>query len=177
MTLPVVTRVYMKPLLPQRPFRGLSFDAVVRRTKSELLKRMKEKLQQTTFSDRAKKALAKALRVEVKPSSLVLTANHPAFFPLVKGQKSRQMTWLTKTTRPIPIVLDSGEIIFRNATIKSMGGTSKYGRIKGLPSWTHPGHEPSDFIEQAKKIARETIKKRMMDEVRAKLRANLKRGR
>lgn len=177
MTLPVVTRVYMKPLLPKRPFRGLSFDAIVRRTKGELLKRMKEKLQQTTFTDRAKKALAKALKVEIKPSSLVLTANHPAFFPLVKGQKTGQMKWLTKARRPIPIVLDSGELIFRNATVKSMGEISPYGRIKGLPKWTHPGREPSDFIENAKKLARDTIKKRLMDEVRAKLRSNIKRGR
>jgi len=158
----IATSIYLKPLIPTA-LAGMSFDRVLRRLQRDLLKRLKAKLQQTVFSDRAKKALARSMRIEVHPSSLRVTTNHPAFFPLVDGQAKGQMTWLTKAKRPIPIITDTGKLIFRNATAKSMANGS----------WIHPGRKPSDFVSKAKSEARKFLKGKLVAEVRKQIRAGL----
>lgn len=160
----IATRIYMKPLLPS----NFEVDAekVLKRTKRNLFKRIKAELQQETFSDAAKKAFAKAMKIEVKPSSLRVTATHPAFAPMVKGQKSEQMGWLTKADRPIPIITETGKLIFRSATARSM----KDGK------WIHPGRKPSTFIDTAKKETREHIKKVLRKEAAKELRMALQRA-
>jgi hypothetical protein len=153
------TRVYLKPLLPAgRPM--VEPDKVLRRSKRDLLRRLRQNLFQTTFSDAAKKALARALSVEIRPSSLRITANHPAFRPLVMGQRKAQMTWLTKARAPIPIILDSGKLIFRSATPRSMENGS----------WWHPGRQPSNFVDKAKKQTRQFIKDKLKKELVSQLR-------
>jgi hypothetical protein len=154
----IAARVYLKPLLP-RLRRGITTDDVLRRIRQDLLRRVKKTLLQTTFSDRAKKALHQAIKVEVKPSSLRITAKHPAFGPLVAGQRKGQMKWLAKAKRPIPIITEKGELIFRNATPRSME--------RG--SWIHPGREPSDFVEKAKKATREFMQEKLPEEFGRKL--------
>jgi len=157
----IASRVYLKPLLPGELPGDRDVSVFLKHSKRDLLRRVRSKLKQTTFSDRAKRALSKALKIEVKPSSLRIVALHPAFAPLVKGQKAEQMTWLTKARRPIPIVTERGEIIFRSATAKSM----QDGR------WIHPGRRPSDFIEKAKKESRAFLKTKFEKEVRKQVRA------
>ena len=159
----IATRMYMKPLLPDT-FSG-DLEAALHKAKRELMKRIKQELMQTAFSERAKKSLAKAITIEIKPSSLQITAKHPAFGPLVKGQKKEQMTWLTKATKPIPIITETGELIFRTATARSMAD----GR------WIHPGRPPESFIDRAKKTSREVLKNRFEKELRAQVRKNWKR--
>lgn len=155
-----VAGIYAKPLIgdvevdPQR---------VLKRLRADLNIRLRHKLMMTTFSDAAKKRMAKSLRITLKPSSLVVSTNFPGFFPLLRGQKKQQMAWLTKARAPIPIVLDTGEILFRNATPQSM----KNG------SWWHPGREPTDFVSKAKKEAREFIKRRMAKEILKQLKESL----
>lgn len=144
--------VYGKPLLKGL---GVSTDKALNRVKQSVLRRLRDKLVQSTFSDRAKKALAKSLVVEIGPSSLTLYSKHPAFTQLMRGQRSGQMKWLTKARAPIPIINEQGELIFRSATIKSM----KNGR------WIHPGRPPYDFIDKAKKEARTQIRKAIVLEV------------
>lgn len=148
-----VKATYLKPLLPGR-FADLSPATALRQLRAEMLRRIKAKLTQTTFSDRAKRALAKAVSIEVKESSLVITAKHPAWGPLVNGQRERQMTWLTKATRPIPIITESGELIFRSATPKSMADGK----------WMHPGRAPSNFVEKARQEAREFMRTKLYRE-------------
>ncbi len=150
----VAGRVYLRPLLPSQTVLAFDPDGVLRRTKRVLLKRIRGKLLQETFSDAAKKAIARSVRVETKPNSLIITASHPAFGPLVMGQKKQQMTWLTKARVPIPIITETGKLIFRNATARSMAD----GR------WVHPGRKPSTFVEKAKTETREFIKSRLAKE-------------
>jgi len=147
-----LTSLYGKPLLRGL---GVSPENALNRVKYSVLRRLRDKLVQSTFSERAKKALAKSLMVEVGPSSLTLYSKHPAFTYLMRGQRKGQMRWLTKSRAPIPIITEEGKLIFRSATIKSM----KDGK------WVHPGRPPYDFIEKAKKEARTQIRKAIVSEV------------
>jgi hypothetical protein len=154
MTAPfIASRVYLKPLLPKK-FKG-DTEIILKKAKKDLSIRLKEKLMQTALSDRAKVALLKAIKIEVKPSSVRVTANHPAFAPLVYGQRKGQMKWLKKARKPIPIVTDDGKLIFRNATARSM----KNGH------WVHPGRPPSDFVSSAKEASRVYLKKKFAKEI------------
>lgn len=160
----IATRVYLKPLLPDS-YTPVSPEAVLKRAKKDLLRRIRRKLTQTTFSDRAKKALSRALKIEVKESSLVIIGKHPAFGPLLRGQKAEQMTWLTKAKRPIPIVTDDGKLIFRNATSRSMENGK----------WHHPGRAPQDFVAKAKTESRTFLKERLAKEIAKSLRKGMRR--
>jgi hypothetical protein len=146
---------YLKPLTLSR-FGGLSATTALRTLRSEMLRRIKAKLTQSTFSVRAKKALAQALTIEVQESSLTITAHHPAYKFLLEGQRAGQMTWLTKARRPIPIVTETGEVIFRSATPKSMADGK----------WMHPGREPNNFVERARQEARAFMRDKLYREFR-----------
>ena len=172
----VAARVMMRPLFPDGL--NLRLDKALSKARRELMRRIKSKLEQTTFSSRAKASLAKSIRVEVRPASLVVTTNHPAFVPLVLGQKRRQMTWLKKAARPIPIITETGELIFRNAHARSLTWTKgpmtgpNVGRQRG---WVHPGRPPSDFMERAKQEARTYLKEKFKEELSKQLRKAFKK--
>ena len=156
-----VGSAYLKPLLPQGFEDKLDPEHILRDLKQGLLKRIKEAIRtQDTFSERAKVALAKAMRVEIKASSVRITINHPAWIPMVLGRSSKQMSWLTKARSPIPIITDSGETIFRSATPKSMADGK----------WVHPGYQKTNLLEKARKEAREYVKKQITRQVRAMFR-------
>jgi hypothetical protein len=159
-----ITHIKLKPLL--QGSLTLNPERVLKSLQREVLRSFRGKLLQEAFSDRAKRALSQGIRVKVGAKSVTVIATHPAFFPLLEGQKPGQMTWLTKARRPIPIVTDNGELIFRSATAKSMSNGK----------WVHPGHDPTTVLEKAKDEAREVIKKRVSAEFRKQLRASL-RGR
>jgi hypothetical protein len=148
-----LSTIYGKPFLKDL---DTSPDKALNRIKFSVLTRLRQKLVQSTFSDRAKKALSKSLKVEQGPSSLTFYSTHPAFIQLMRGQRKGQMRWLTKARAPIPIITETGELIFRTATIKSM----KDGK------WIHPGRPPYDFVSKAKKEAKEQIRKAIVQEVR-----------
>lgn len=158
-----VTTAKLKPLFPQGSLR-LNAEKVLRSLQREVLKRLRGKILQETFSDRARRALARGMKVQIGKNSIKVIATHPAFIPLLQGQRKGQMTWLTKARVPIPIVTDSGKLIFRSATAKSM----KDGK------WLHPGRDPTTVIEKAKKEAREVIKQRIADDLRKQLRRTLR---
>lgn len=145
--------VYGKPLIE-----GLasSPERALKMLKMDVLRRIRLKLLQSTFSDRAKKAFSRALAVNIGPSSLTIVAKHPAFAMMLKGRDKKQMRWLVKAKAPIPIITEEGELIFRSATPRSMANGK----------WVHPGRKGADFLEQAKKEAKEAIKKRLIAEVR-----------
>lgn len=160
----ITTRMYLKPLAPDEYFETGSIETVLRRAKREVLKQVKSELSQSAFSPRAKRALAKSVQITIKPSSLQVITKHPAFKYLVQGQRKGQMTWLTKAERPIPIITEQGELIFRWATAKSMQ--------RG--SWVHPGRRPDKFVDRAKKRAREVLKEKFKKELRRNIRMALK---
>jgi hypothetical protein len=148
---------YLKPLTGGA---NINPDRALRTLQKELLRRIKAKLTQSTFSDRAKKSLARAVSIEVKASSLVIIAKDPRWNFMVGGQKPGQMTWLTKAKRPIPIVTETGEVIFRWATPRSM--------LDG--KWFHPGRAPSDFLEQARQEARSFLRDKLRQQFANQLR-------
>ncbi len=156
-------RIYMKPLLPGQGLQ-IDLDRIMVAGKRALLRRLKGKLlQQTAFTPRAKAALAAAVQVQIKKSSLQVTSDHPAFMPLITGQEKRQMTWLTKARGPIPIITDTGQLIFRNATPASME--------RG--AWWHPGRAPTNYVDKAKELTRKFMRDRVMKDLERNLRLRL----
>lgn len=157
-----VGSIYQKPLLPKLNAEMLESGKALKKAKSAVLKAIKRGILQTTFSKRAKIALTKCVKVEIKQSSLVITARHPAWKPLIEGQKAGQMTWLKKAKAPIPIVTESGEVIFRSATPKSFEDGK----------WVHPGRQPSNLVEKARREARTAVKATLAREVKRQLKAS-----
>lgn len=152
--------IKLKPLLPKDAIKATDPKKVLKSMQREILKQIRDAIQAQAFSPRAKAALKKGLKTKMGPSSIKIIATHPAFFPLLEGQRSEQMTWLTKAKRPIPIVLDNGEVIFRNASPRSMAN----GR------WYHPGRKPTTVLEIARRKTRELIKTRLVKEIQRQLR-------
>lgn len=156
-------RINLKPLVSTRGTEEVNTKKVLQSVQREILKAIREEIQKSAFSTRAKKALAAGVGTKMGTNSIRIIAKHPAFFPLVEGQKRQQMTWLTKAKRPIPIILDNGELIFRTATTRSMSR----GR------WYHPGRQPTTILDRARKRTRQIIKERLTKEVRRKIRASM----
>lgn len=159
-------RINLKPLLPKKPI-DLDPKKVLKSVQREILKAIRDEIQGQAFSPRAKRALKKGMTTKIGTNSIKVIATHPAWFPLLDGQKTEQMKWLTKAVRPIPIILDNGELIFRNATPRSMAR----GR------WYHPGRRPTTVLQKARKITREVIKRRLGKEFQRQLRAAMAKAR
>lgn len=157
-----VKRVNLRPLLPEGAL-DIDVEKVLKRLQREVLKQLRSKIVQEAFSERAKRALLDAIKIVIGPSSLSITANHPAFKTLLQGQAPGQMTWLTKAKAPIPIITEEGELIFRSATPKSMEDGS----------WQHPGRQKSTVLERAKEEARLLIKQRLEKELVKQLRKQM----
>lgn len=157
-----VTYTKLGPLLPSGF--ALNPDRVLKSLQRQVLRKMRGKLLQATFSDRAKRALSQGVKVKIGPRSVTVIATHPAFLPLLRGQEKGQMTWLTKARAPIPIVTDEGKLIFRSATPKSMSDGK----------WIHPGREPTTIIERAREEARQVVKEKLAVEFRRQLRQGLR---
>jgi len=158
-----VTRINLRPLTPD----ALKFDPVkfLKQAQKEIIKAMKQGITQSAFSEAAKRRLLKGFKVLPGRKSVTLVARDPAFRPLLEGQRAEQMKWLVKARAPIPIVLDSGELIFRTATARSMANGS----------WYHPGREPSHIIEKAKEEARKVLRAKAKRMLRKQLREMFKR--
>lgn len=165
--------IYLKPLTKKIDFKEADPERVLRHLDKDVLRRIKSRLLQTTFSKKAKIALARSVNVKMKGNSLVVTAYHPAFFPLVKGQQKKQMTWLTKASRPIPIITEQGKLIFRWASPRSMTQMNS----QGNPKWTHPGRRAQDVIERARKEALQYLEKRVGQVLRHQIKVKVVKGR
>lgn len=162
-----ISQIRYAPLIPSSQLRGVDPDLILRKLRSEVLKRVRANILQTVFSKRAKEALAKAIKIEVRPRSLSIMATHPAFKMFVEGRRRRQMKWLVKARAPIPIITEEGRLIFRTATPKSM----RDGK------WIHPGRAPSDFFSKARKEARDVIKNRLKRDLQRQLADAIRKGR
>ena len=139
-----------------RPLVGtldVNVATAIRSLGREMMKRIKAKIVQETFSARAKKALARSLTVKTGEASIQIIAKHP-IWRSVMGFRSHQMTWLTKARRPIPIVTESGDLIFRSATPRSMADGK----------WIHPGHPKMGFLEKARQEARAFMRDKLQRE-------------
>lgn len=163
-----ISTAYGKPLgrLDDELARAVTDDDIRRALQSlsrSVLVRMRSGIQRTAYSPAAKQVLSSAIKIEVKKSSIVIRTTHPAFKPLVLGQKREQMIWLTKARAPIPIVLDNGKVIFRSATPRSMAD----GR------WIHPGRRSTGIVEKSMKEAKDAVRKRLKKHIKDKVRKAL----
>jgi len=153
-----VSGMYLKPLM------GASREdplKVLMKLTGDLQKRIKAKIEETAFSQRAKTAFAKAVTIRILPRSIQILTSHPGFIPMLRGQKQGQMTWLVKAKAPIPIITDEGKLIFRSATPKSMADGK----------WIHPGRGPTDFIGRAKKATAAFIRAHLTKAVAKQIRS------
>lgn len=162
-----VARVNLKPLLPPGTLERVNPRRILKMVQREVLKTIQRKIVQSTLSHRAKVALKKGFEIQLRMSSIVVVARHPGFRPLLEGRHERQMRWLVKAQRPIPIVTDEGELIFRNATPRSMDNGS----------WYHPPRQPTTVMEKAREEAREVIKVRLRKELLREIRSASRRAR
>lgn len=158
-----VSRMNLKPVMGDVQADPMK---VLRQMKVELHRRIKLKIEESAFSRRAKEAFAKAVQIRVQPKSLLIMTTHPGFLPMIKGQQGGQMRWLVKAKRPIPMFTDEGELIFRSATPKSMADGK----------WVHPGRQPTDFIDRAKREARQFIREKLTKVLLQQIRAAAAQG-
>lgn len=148
-----ITSVYGKAF--RRGLDNLDISSVLEVLGKEILKRVRDQIRQSAFSDAAKKRLSKAVSIKLLPSSLAIVAKDPLWAYLVDGRRKHQMTWLVKARAPIPIVTETGEVIFRSATAKSM----KNG------SWVFPGRPALNIMDRAKKEAKAIARKKLGKEI------------
>ncbi len=140
-----VSGIYLKPILGESREDPLK---VLKKLTGDLQRRIKKKIEETAFSQRAKAAFAKAVTIRILPKSIQILTNHPGFIPMLRGQMQGQMKWLVKAKAPIPIFTDEGKLIFRSATPKSMSDGK----------WVHPGRGADDFVSRAKKETKAFIR-------------------
>lgn len=162
-----VTSINLLPLLPPGTLEKINPHRVLKRVQREVFKEIRTKIFESTLSHRAKAALKKGFEVQIRTRSVVVVAKHPAFRPLLEGRKHQQMKWLVKASRPIPIITDTGKLIFRNATPRSMEDGS----------WYHPQRKSTTVLEKASKAARKIIKSRLRSEFQREIRAAMGRAR
>jgi hypothetical protein len=105
--------------------------------------------------------LIRSFEYKIENDQLVISSDHPAAAYLDRGVKPYQMSHLTKVRKPIPIITDSGEVVFRSATEASM-------RSGG---WRHPGIEGKDFIQRGVAKAQEEIKKKAVEQTKRQIKA------
>ncbi len=150
------------PLVLPANLAGKTLTQVLREAQAEILRVVRRSIMQSTYSAAAKRALSSYLKVELGPASMTVTSSHPAFLPMLAGQKRGTMTWLKKARSPIPIVTEQGELIFRTATARSMahGG------------WQHPGRASTGILEQARDAGREILRERLAAAIRTQIRAS-----
>lgn len=149
--------IYGKPLTKGSPLeddgdRSALLDA----TGKEAINAIQKEISRYTFK-RSPSDLLKSFTYEVKgKSTLIIKSGHPAAKYLDKGVKPYQMTHLVKATRPIPIITDKGELIFRTATKKGMQAGK----------WKHPGIQARNFLDRGIDAARQTIKDQISSDVK-----------
>lgn len=163
----IVTHIKYKPLLPTGELERFGSAKVLKSLRKEVFREIQKRITQEPFSQAAKRVLLAGFKLNIGENRLTIEATHPAFRPLLEGRKKKQMQWLTKARRPIPIITDTGELIFRSATPRSMENGS----------WYHPGHKPTNVIEKATEVAREIVKKRLREQLKKELRAMIRRTR
>jgi len=157
----IVTHVKFRPLLPIKEMEAaFNSKKVLQAVRRELKKEIEDRIMLEPFSQAAKLALSKGFKLTVGDRSLQLEATHPAFRPLLQGQKRGQMTWLTKARAPIPIVLPNGKTIFRSATPRSMADGS----------WYHPGRQSTQIIDMARDATRKVIKRQLQKQLKRMMR-------
>lgn len=163
---PQVTRINLKPLLPPGALEKINPQKVLKAVRLQVLKKIQKSILDSTLSHRAKVALSNGMEIRRGLNSITVVAKHPAFRPLLEGRRQRQMRWLMKAKRPIPIITKEGKLIFRSATPRSMDNGS----------WYHPPRQNTTIIEKAREDAKKIIKARLLREFRKEVKKGFARA-
>lgn len=91
--------------------------------------------------------LLQSFTFEVNGETLTVSSDHPAAKYLNEDVKPHQMIYLQKAKRPIPIITEQGDVIFRQPSSKSM---SRGG-------WRHPGISGKHFLDRGKEAAQKVV--------------------
>lgn len=99
------------------------------------------------------KDLINSFSYEVKGSTMILSSTHPAVQYLNKGVKPHQMIYLEHAKRPIPIITERGEVIYRQPSGQS---------LRGGNGWQHPGIKGKHFLDRGVEKAKDAVKEEVM---------------
>lgn len=148
--------VYGKPLV-----KGIPSDADVDAAKEEALERagkyaveeIQREIKRSSWNNKPTRLLD-SFDYEVSGSTMVIKSDHPAAKYLNKDVQPHQMIYLERAKRPIPIITDDGEVIYRTASSQSMADGS----------WQHPGIKGKHFLDRGVEKARERVKEELVKE-------------
>lgn len=158
--------IYGKPLTRAAPLDlDLNKEQVLEKAGEEAIKAIQKEIMRYTFKSKPNNLL-KSFTYVVGPSSVSIESTHPAAKYLDKGVRPYQMKHLVKATRPIPIIKDNGELIFRNATPKGMA----------QGKWQHPGIKARNFMDRGIEAAKETIKEQIREDIKNKVKSRFRGG-
>ena len=149
-----VRGLYGKPLVKDLPDKAQVEKvkhAALHRAGKEAIKAIQREIRRSSWN-RSPVNLLNSFSYKVTGSTLEILSDHPAAQYLNKGVKPHQMIYLERADRPIPIIKENGELIFRNATRASMQ--------RG--SWQHPGIKGKHFLDRGVRKAREKIKEEIL---------------
>lgn len=132
-------------------------DKVVRDTMERLgkvaVKAYQNEVRRSSWN-RTPTTLINSFKYEVKPDgTLHVSSDHPAATYLNKGVRSHTMDYLQNAKRPIPIITDSGEVVYRTPSFQSMNNGQ----------WRHPGISGKHFLERGQEKAQKAVKEELAE--------------
>jgi hypothetical protein len=130
----------------------------------EAVDQIREEIRRSSWNS-SPRALLESFEYRVEGSQMIIESDHPAARYIDKGVDSYQMTHLTESSKPIPIITDQGELIFRWATEQTMEDGK----------WQHPGISGKNFIDRGIRKARQRVKEEVQRQVRDELLEEYKR--
>lgn len=146
-----------RPEAPLRDTSSLS-KSFLEKAADTALREVKAEIRRTAFKS-VPSDLLSSFESEVRGGQIIIRSSHPAASYLNNGVKAYQMTHLTKARRPIPIVTDNGQVVFRTATQASMRSGA----------WKHPGFEGKNFIERGAQRALKIISAQALEMTRQRV--------
>jgi len=156
--------IYGKPLTKAAPLDlNQNKGQVLEKAGEEAIKAIQKEIMRFTFKSKPDDLL-KSFSYKVGSSSVSIESTHPAAKYLDKGVRPYQMKHLVKATRPIPIIKDNGELIFRNATQSGMN--------RG--KWKHPGIKARNFMDRGVEAAKKTIKEQIQEDIKNKVKSRFR---
>lgn len=152
----------MKPLKLAKGL-GVSPSAILRVGQREVLQKVRQSLTDPHLSSEARRSFARAMTIKIQGNRMRILVKHPGWIPVVEGQPKTIMRWLTHAKAPIPIVTDTGRVIFRWASPRAMANGQ----------WMFPGRKPTDVPNKLQEAATKVLRERVEQAIRQQLRQAL----
>jgi len=156
-------KVFLKDLPDEK-----EIDAQVKRMMDRLgkvaVKAFQQEVRRSSWNNTPDNLL-NSFSYEVKPDgTLKVSSDHPAALYLNKGVQGGQMKYLQNASRPIPIITESGEVVFRTPSFQTM----RDGK------WRHPGISGKHFMDRGQERAEKAVKEEVLNLYKEMFRKALK---